>query len=62
MQDQAASASSSAQAAYQTITEKIIDTWSESQLKDFCDKNGIQGLFHRCIVESVAPALLTHCR
>ncbi|KJZ69643.1 hypothetical protein HIM_10959 [Hirsutella minnesotensis 3608] len=40
-QDEAASASSSAQAAYATLTDMIIDAWSESQLKDFCDKNGI---------------------
>jgi len=36
-----ASASASASAAYQTLTDTIIDAWSESQLKDFCDKNGI---------------------
>jgi hypothetical protein len=43
MQDQAASASSSAQAAYATLTDKMIDAWSESQLKEFCDKNSING-------------------
>lgn len=31
----------SAQAAYATLTDMIIDAWGESQLKDFCDKNGI---------------------
>lgn len=41
-QDQAASASASAQAAYATLTDKIIDAWSESQLKEFADKNGIK--------------------
>jgi hypothetical protein len=41
MQDAAASATASAQAAYATLTDMIIDTWSESQLKEFCDKNGI---------------------
>ncbi|KAI5462926.1 hypothetical protein BGZ63DRAFT_353738 [Mariannaea sp. PMI_226] len=40
-QDQAASASASAQAAYASLTDAIIDAWSESQLKEFCDKNGI---------------------
>jgi hypothetical protein len=40
-QDQAASATASAQAAYATLTDMIIDAWSESQLKEFCDKNGI---------------------
>ncbi|KAJ6445516.1 stress response protein (Ish1) [Purpureocillium lavendulum] len=40
-QSQAASASASAQAAYATLTDMIIDAWSESQLKDFADKNGI---------------------
>lgn len=39
--DQAASATASAQAAYSTLTDMIIDAWSESQLKEFCDKNGI---------------------
>ena len=40
-QDQAASATASAQGAYATLTDMIIDAWSESQLKEFCDKNGI---------------------
>lgn len=37
----AASASKSAQAAYATLTDTIIDAWSDSQLKEFCDKNGM---------------------
>ncbi|KAI0025361.1 hypothetical protein F4780DRAFT_720706 [Xylariomycetidae sp. FL0641] len=41
MQDQAATASASANAAYATLTDKLIDAWGESQLKEFCDKNGI---------------------
>jgi len=41
MQDQLASATNSARAVYQTLTNTIIDTWSESDLKNFCDKNGI---------------------
>ncbi|KAL1845481.1 hypothetical protein Daus18300_014523 [Diaporthe australafricana] len=40
-QEQLASATSSAQAAYATLTDKLIDSWSESQLKEFADKNGI---------------------
>ncbi|KAI3331779.1 hypothetical protein HD806DRAFT_169370 [Xylariaceae sp. AK1471] len=40
-QDQMASASASANSAYATLTDKIIDAWSDSQLKEFCDKNGI---------------------
>lgn len=40
-QEQLASASNSAHAAYSTLTDVIIDSWSESQLKEFCDKNGI---------------------
>lgn len=40
-QAQAASATASAQAAYATLTDMIIDAWSESQLKEFADKNGI---------------------
>ncbi|KAK3318746.1 putative MSC1 protein [Apodospora peruviana] len=40
-QEQSAKAQSSAQAAYASLTDKLIDAWSESQLKEFCDKNGI---------------------
>ncbi len=45
MQDQAASATASAQQAYKTLTDMVIDAWSESELKNFCDKNGISGEF-----------------
>ncbi|XXG98604.1 hypothetical protein Hte_004929 [Hypoxylon texense] len=41
LQDQKATASASASAAYATLTDKLIDAWGESQLKEFCDKNGI---------------------
>ncbi|KAK3323667.1 hypothetical protein B0T19DRAFT_443147 [Cercophora scortea] len=41
LQEQQASASASAQAAYATLTDKLIDAWSETQLKEFCDKNSI---------------------
>ncbi|KAI8623573.1 hypothetical protein F5Y19DRAFT_468401 [Xylariaceae sp. FL1651] len=40
-QEQLKSASASANAAYGSLTDKIIDAWSDSQLKEFCDKNGI---------------------
>jgi len=40
-QEQATSATASAQSAYATLTDMIIDAWGESQLKEFCDKNGI---------------------
>ncbi|KAG5980539.1 hypothetical protein E4U55_003928 [Claviceps digitariae] len=38
---QAASASASAQAAYATLSDSVIDAWSQSQLKHFCDQNNI---------------------
>lgn len=41
-QQEVASASASAQAAYATLTDMIIDAWGESQLKEFCDKNSIR--------------------
>lgn len=44
-QEQLASATASAQAAYATLTDKLIDSWSESQLKEFADKNGIPGAY-----------------
>ncbi|KAF2973410.1 hypothetical protein GQX73_g1 [Xylaria multiplex] len=40
-QAQLDSASARVNAAYATLTDKIIDAWSQSQLKEFCDKNGI---------------------
>ncbi|KAI1760415.1 hypothetical protein GGR53DRAFT_509814 [Hypoxylon sp. FL1150] len=40
-QDQKDSAAASAKAIYSTLTDKVIDAWGESQLKEFCDKNGI---------------------
>jgi hypothetical protein len=41
-QELASSASASAAAAYQTVTDQLIDSWSESDLKEFLDKNGVQ--------------------
>jgi hypothetical protein len=40
-QEQAASSSASAQAAYATLTDKLIDAWTESDLKEFLDKNSV---------------------
>ncbi|KAI1000781.1 hypothetical protein K3495_g7414 [Podosphaera aphanis] len=40
--DLQASASKSAADASQTITEKLLETWSESQLKEFLEKNGFK--------------------
>lgn len=40
-QSQAASATASARATYATLTDMIIDAWGVSQLKEFCDMNGI---------------------
>ncbi|KAL7794380.1 hypothetical protein V8C37DRAFT_409193 [Trichoderma ceciliae] len=40
-QEEAESASARIQAAYAYLTDTIIDAWGESQLKEFCDKNGI---------------------
>ncbi|KAK3294609.1 uncharacterized protein B0H64DRAFT_401114 [Chaetomium fimeti] len=41
MQEQTESSKKTAQQAYAALTDKLIDSWSESQLKEFCDKNGI---------------------
>ena len=32
-----------AQSAWGSVTDWILDTWTDSQLKAFCDKNGIPG-------------------
>ncbi|KAI1360606.1 hypothetical protein F5Y08DRAFT_45657 [Xylaria arbuscula] len=40
-QEELDAAAARTSAAYGTLTDKIIDAWSESQLKEFCDKNGI---------------------
>jgi len=41
VQEQQEAAKKKSQETYAALTDKIIDTWSESQLKEFCDKNGI---------------------
>lgn len=40
-QEQKEKSQASAKAAYDNLTDKLIDAWSESQLKEFCDKNSI---------------------
>lgn len=40
-QEQLNSATASASAAYESLTDFVIDSWTESQLKEFADKNGI---------------------
>ncbi|KAK4235710.1 hypothetical protein C8A03DRAFT_46199 [Achaetomium macrosporum] len=41
MQEQSERTRKSSEEAYNALTDKLIDSWSESQLKEFCDKNGI---------------------
>ena len=36
----------SAEAAYATLADHIIEAWDESKLKEFCDKNSINGTSH----------------
>ncbi|TVY53656.1 Stress response protein ish1 [Lachnellula cervina] len=42
MADLQASASQSAEAATQTLSEKLLDSWTDSQIKEWADKNGIK--------------------
>ena len=42
MNEAAASASSSAKAAKESMSDVILDAWSDSQIKDWADKNGIK--------------------
>ncbi|KAF2473167.1 uncharacterized protein BDR25DRAFT_257393 [Lindgomyces ingoldianus] len=41
MQAAYSSAASSAQAAKQSLSDALLDSWSDSQIKEWCDKNGI---------------------
>lgn len=41
MQDQLAIAAANARATYNALTDRVIDSWGQSQLKEFCDKNDI---------------------
>jgi len=42
MQEKAASASSSAKAAQESLSDAVFDAWSDSQIKEWADKNGIK--------------------
>lgn len=43
----------SANSAWTSVKDWILDTWTESQLKSFCDKNGIPGMQSPMAVETV---------
>lgn len=42
MKDSAASASASAKAAKESLSDALLDSWSDSQIKEWADKNGIK--------------------
>ena len=42
MKDTAASASASANAAKESLSDAVFDAWSDSQIKEWADKNGIK--------------------
>jgi len=42
LSDAAASASKSAAAATETLSDKLLNSWSDSQIKEWADKNGIK--------------------
>ncbi|TVY27384.1 Stress response protein [Lachnellula hyalina] len=42
MADLQASSSQAAEAATQSLSEKLLDSWSDSQIKEWADKNGIR--------------------
>ncbi|KAL6718969.1 hypothetical protein ACLMJK_003204 [Lecanora helva] len=42
LKDSAASASKSAEAAKQSLSDALLDLWSDSQIKEWADKNGIK--------------------
>jgi len=42
MKDASASASASANSAKQSLSDALLDSWSDSQIKDWADKNGIK--------------------
>jgi hypothetical protein len=41
LQAKSASVSASAASAISSLSDKLIDSWSETQIKEWCDKNGI---------------------
>ncbi len=42
LRDSAASASASANAAKESLSDALLDSWSDSQIKEWADKNGIK--------------------
>lgn len=42
LRDSAASASASAKAAKESLSDALLDSWSDSQIKEWADKNGIK--------------------
>ena len=42
LKDTAASASASAKAAKESLSDAVFDAWSDSQIKEWADKNGIK--------------------
>lgn len=43
MQEESARLQKAAKSAYENLSDTILNNWSESELKNFCDKNGISG-------------------
>ena len=42
MKESSASASASAKAAKESLSDQLLDAWSDSQIKEWADKNGIK--------------------
>ncbi len=45
MQEQSDRVKKATEDAYNNLTDAILDSWSDSQLKTFCDKNGINSVY-----------------
>jgi hypothetical protein len=57
-QDATNSASASIQSAFASVSDSVINTWSESQLKVFCDENGISGRWTLPLVRCMPSSLI----
>lgn len=44
MQEESARLQKAARSAYENLSDTILNNWSESELKNFADKNGIPGM------------------
>lgn len=44
MQEESARLQKAAKDAYENLSDTILNNWGESELKNFCDKNGIPGM------------------